>query len=278
MKTLMLLILILCITVPVYAQEDGDPDAEPDITPWDYSDPAGWGDLDNDFSLCGTGNSQSPIDITTANIVFGELPPILFNYQSEPLTLSIRDNSITLTTPIPEAVDTEDESENELPPPATNNSITYNEVVYPLERIVFRSPAEHTIDGDTPDMEIQFVHFDDAGNPAVIVAVLVSEFDTENLLFTPLLENLPEEFDPDVGLDATVNINPADLLPVDRTYLTYEGSLSTPPCTESIDWLLLDGIQGLSGNQIDTFTAIVEDNVRPIQERGNRPLNYSAPQ
>jgi hypothetical protein len=116
-------------------------------------------------------------------------------------------------------------------------------------------------------MEVHFVHQNDAGGLAVVGAWL--ESGSENEAFAPVFNNLPAaESEPEAVADATVNAD--ELLPADRSYYRFNGSLTTPPCSENVKWIMLNEPIELSQAQIDAFTAIFNDNYRPVQPFNDR--------
>lgn len=224
-----------------------DPPAAP---PWSYegdSGPANWGQLDPSFSLCDEGQAQSPIDLTNAATL--NLSDIEFTYA--PSALNIFNNGHTI------------EVEYD-----AGSQIIYNEIAYSLKQFHFHSPSEHTLNGQPAAMEVHLVHQDAVGNLAV-VGVLLVEGEQDNPAYAPIFQNLPTE----VGEPSPMGqINAADLLPEEATFYTYLGSLTTPPCSQGVRWLVLTQPVALSAAQIESFRAIVAGNARPVQALNQRDL------
>ncbi|MEP7284179.1 MAG: carbonic anhydrase family protein [Chloroflexota bacterium] len=217
---------------------------------WTYEGDTGpqhWGDLDPKFAVCAQGRAQSPIDIAAPQGV--NLADVAINYQ--PTALNVVNTGETIKINYD-----------------AGSSIVYNEITYNLVQFHFHHPSEHTIKGKAFDLELHLVHQNAAGNLAVI-GVLITKGKTDNPAFAPIFDNLPAQ----AGSTAVaVKLNAADLLPKDRRYYTYLGSLTTPPCTQGVRWLLLTTPIELSEKQIQTFSTIFHLNARPVQALNNRDV------
>jgi carbonic anhydrase len=232
---------------PVEAQAaTGTPQAEE----WSYEGDMGpqhWGDLDPSFARCSQGHAQSPIDISAPQGV--KLTDLVFNYG--PTALSVINTGETIKINYD-----------------AGSSLVYNEITYKLLQFHFHHPSEHTINGKAFDLELHLVHQDAAGNLAVI-GVLITKGQADNPAYAPIFDNLPA-----LAGSKAVNgkLNAMDLLPSDRHYYTYIGSLTTPPCTQGVRWLLLTTPIELSQKQIDAFSTIFHLNARPVQPINNRDV------
>lgn len=218
---------------------------------WGYEGEEGpnhWGELDETFALCSEGHAQSPIDLT--NSIGVNLVNISFDYHET--TLNIFNNGHTIQVNYD-----------------TGSSITYNETTYELLQFHLHHPSEHTVDGQPADMELHFVHRDESGNLAVVgVLLMASEENNDN--YAVVFDNLPtEEGEPQAG---DLIVNAADLLPDSTAYFTYSGSLTTPPCSQGVRWLVLDTPVELAQSQIEAFAHIFELNARPTQALNTRDL------
>lgn len=228
-------------------------DATPAPAPahWTYEGeegPDAWGDLDSNYALCSTGRAQSPIDVSGAEAV--GLQDIRFNYQ--PSDLNIFNNGHTIQANYD-----------------AGSSITYNENEYQLVQLHFHHPSEHTIAGQAFDMELHLVHRDANGNLAV-VGILLQKGDADNAALAPVFDNLPAEAgDPQ---SAGVQINASAFLPENHLFYTYTGSLTTPPCSQGVRWLLLETPVTISEAQFEAFASLFEMNARPVQPLNNRDL------
>ena len=214
---------------------------------WGYEGeegPAHWGELSPDFALCSTGKEQSPVDIPALTSLNEE--SVAFNYR--PTAVNILNNGHTIQVNYDEG-----------------SSIEVDSTKYNLLQFHFHGPSEHTLNGQYYDMEMHLVHQNAAGGLAVVGVFI--ERGSEKQAFAPVWNNLPtEESEPEMIGGASVNAG--DLLPANRAYYRYNGSLTTPPCSEGVKWFVLSTPIELSGAQIDAFEAIMHDNNRPVQ-----PLN-----
>jgi carbonic anhydrase len=211
---------------------------------WSYEGDTGpdhWGNLSPDFAACATGAEQSPIDIP-ANAALNPAD-IAFNYQ--PSAVNIFNNGHTIQVNYDQG-----------------SSIALNGVRYDLLQFHFHAASEHAIGGQHDPMEIHFVHRNAQGGLAVIAVLLRSG--SENAAYAPLFQHLPQQVgQPAPVAPATVDANA--LLAAQRTYWRYNGSLTTPPCTEGVKWLVMNTPVEVSDAQIATFTAIFQHNQRPVQ-------------
>ena len=219
---------------------------------WGYEDDGGpgeWADLAPEFVICGEGKAQSPIDIRDA--VETALVDIEFHYGET--ANKIVNNGHTIQVDVD-----------------AGSHIVYNGIIYELLQFHFHAPSEHTIAGEAAAMEIHFVHKDRNSDNLAVVGILLNEGDGENEAYAPIIDNMPTE----AGAADMVGENIAldSLLPESRGYFTYQGSLTTPPCSEVVRWLLLDTPVTLSAKQIAAYRAIYDGNARPLQPLGERDL------
>lgn len=216
---------------------------------WSYhgnTGPSHWGELEHEFATCALGKYQAPINIERASVRKAELGPIKFDYQ--PSSLKIIDNGHSIQVNYD-----------------AGSSITFGGRQYQLVQFHFHHPSEEKIDGKAFDMVIHLVHQDSEGKLAVI-AVLVREGHANPLIET-LWKHLPKER----GIEQTVGdtrIDATALLPPGREYYRFMGSLTTPPCSEDVTWLVLRNPVQFSGQEVARFAKIFPMNARPVQ-----PLN-----
>ena len=136
---------------------------------------------------------------------------------------------------------------------------------FELEQFHFHHPSEHTLDGAHYPLEVHFVHHGPTG-ALLVLGVLVTE-GAPNPALRVLFDHLPH------GHDATrLSIDPELLIPADRHYLTYDGSLTTPPCTEGVTWIVLATPITASAAQIQAFSALFPHNNRPVMPLHGRRL------
>jgi carbonic anhydrase len=217
---------------------------------WGYegeAGPAAWGNLNPEYTLCSTGTSQSPIDITSATSQ--DLTDISFNYQ--PTNLNILNNGHTIQVNYD-----------------AGSFIELDGVPYELKQFHFHTPSEHTLNGEPFAMEMHLVHQSTDGTLAV-VGVMIRQ-GQEHPAFQPVWANLPLEEGPEQKVSQQLNIN--DLLPAERLTYRYSGSLTTPPCSEGVNWLVLTAPIEMSEAQLAAFKSIFKLNNRPIQPLNERQL------
>jgi len=217
---------------------------------WSYSGdgaPANWGKIDPHFTTCSNGVNQSPIDLT--GFTESELPAIDFKYQ---LTSSdILNNGHAIQANIKHG-----------------SSITVDGKIFDLKQFHFHNPSENKINGKSFPLEAHFVHASEAGELAV-VAVMFKE-EEENKALAELWAKMPQN----VGDKNPINAKNLDaLLPKERDYYRFNGSLTTPPCTEGVRWLVMKKPVTLSKAQIETFKKVMHHhNNRPIQATNARVI------
>lgn len=244
-----ILMSVALFGVLVQGQETPTPTSTPPH--WTYEGeegPENWGELDPAYALCGTGEGQSPIDL--AETIEADITNIEFSYTET--ALNIFNNGHTI------------EVEYD-----AGSSIIYNENTYNLAQFHFHHPSEHTLDGETADMELHLVHKDAAGNLAVVGIMLVID-ETPDADYAVIFDNLPAE--KGAPQPTELKVNAADLLPDALTFYTYSGSLTTPPCSQGVRWLVLDTPVVISEAQAAAFTSIFELNARPVQPLNTRDL------
>ncbi len=235
-------------------QTQGSP-KETDFTNvhWGYSGlgaPENWAKLPGN-ALCGTGKRQSPIDIRGSIRV--DLEPIQFDYRST--GFRITDNGHTIQVDV-----------------AEGNTITVLGRTWQLEQLHFHRPSEERVNGRSYEMSVHLVHRDYANNLAVIAVLM--ERGPEHPVIQTLWNHLP--LDTGLSLEPpNVAIDLMKLLPERRDYYTYMGSLTTPPCTENVLWMVLKEPILVSADQIAIFSRLYPMNARPVQPANNRLIKES---
>lgn len=212
---------------------------------WDYGTvhgPEHWSELSRDYHLCKAGRNQSPVDIRDP--ISADLPVLELTYQ--PTLAKILNNGHTIEVDFNLLV----------------NKLSIGNHDYLLQQIHFHTPSEHHLNGQEFPLEAHFVHRDSQGNLAV-VAVL---FDLGPL--NPSLDSLwallPEE--PGLQKDLTSPLDPASLIPASRDYFRYSGSLTTPPCSEGVLWIVLKNHFTATDQEIAKFAHLVHGhNNRSVQ-------------
>lgn len=221
---------------------------------WTYGGKEGpdhWGELDKSFSACQVGHHQSPIDIRDAKP--GNLPAIQFAYQRSPLHLVNNGHTIQVNY-------------------APGSFITVADKKYQLTQFHFHHPSEERINGKRFEMVAHLVHVNTDGAIAVVAVLL--DPGTANPLLARLWQHLPTKEGPEQRLD-DVPIDAAELLPQDKGYYTFTGSLTTPPCTEDVTWFVMKTPATISKTQADTFGKIYPRDARPVQPLYGREVLVS---
>lgn len=234
--------------------------ASPRPVHWGYSGenaPSAWATLDPAYAMCGTGTSQSPV-----NIVKQE--------NTDERTLKIDYLSTSFTIAHNEHVDEIINNGHTIQiTPKEGSTITINGKVFHLKQFHFHTPSEHTIDGKHAPMEMHMVHQSDDKSLAVIG--LLCEEGAENKNFTNLISVLPNA--PGASQqheDVTIDIR--SFLPASLSAYHYIGSLTTPPCTENVEWYVLKNRTTLSADQITAFSSRLKNNNRPVQSLNDRTV------
>lgn len=230
-----------------------EPTPAPPPVPWSYrgaGGPQGWGELKPEFALCKSGQRQSPIDIRGGLAV--DLEPVKFNYQDSPF--GVIDNGHTVQANV-----------------GAGNTIELLGRRFELLQLHFHRPSEERIDGRQFEMSMHMLHKDAQGRLAM-VAVLFDRGPAQPVV-QKVLNNLPLEKGQELA--ARVPLDPMELLPTDRRYYTYMGSLTTPPCSEGVQWVVMRQPVSLSPEQIELFERIHPENARPLQEASGRRILQS---
>jgi len=241
---------IICCTL-VMAAASAAQEHHPAEHVWDYGEsrgPSHWGELKPEFAPCKDGHRQSPIDIR--NPQKADLPPIQFEYKPSPL--HIIDNGHTVMI-------------NYSP----GSFISVGDKKYALKQFHFHRPSEEKINGNDFEMVVHLVHADDEGKLAV-VAVLLQKGE-DNPLVHELWNDLPKEKEKEEFLDS-VKIDVAGLLPADRGYYSFQGSLTTPPCSENVTWFVLKHPVTISAAEIEQFSKLYRHDARPTQPLYDRAV------
>jgi len=218
---------------------------------WGYSGDHGpdhWGQLAADFQACATGGLQSPIDIEEPLETISE--PLVIRYTPAPL--EVVNNGHTIQANLPDG-----------------STLQHKGKLFKLIQFHFHTPSENRIRGKAFPMELHMVHKGDAGQ-LYVIGVLMAE-GKENEILTSIWKNLP-------GPDGKVSIeslDPANLLPTRRDYYSFTGSLTTPPCSEGVNWLVMAEATWVSRRQIDSFRSLFPGNARPPQKRAHRAIHFS---
>jgi carbonic anhydrase len=220
---------------------------------WSYEGeggPQAWGQLKPEFRTCGTGRRQSPIHIEDAITLQGPAEAIQFNYQ--PSSGTVINNGHTIQVDV-----------------YGDNFITVRGSTYKLIQFHFHHPSEERINYKAYSMVAHLVHRNPDGQLAV-VGVLMDPGEANNLI-NQVWTYMPLDAGDKVRMpEGVVDLNL--LLPQDQRYYQFLGSLTTPPCTEGVLWMVLKRPMTLSREQLKLFGQLYPNNARPVQPVNGRPI------
>jgi carbonic anhydrase len=215
--------------------------------------------MNSEWSLCAEGREQSPIDLTNATET--ELPAVTIDTPSEQEVEVLNQAGVIH----------ELDNGHTIQVNSKVGTMTVGDEIYALLQFHFHAPSEHTVDGEHSPMEMHFVHQAEDGALAV-VGVMIDE-GTQNPGIAPLWAQLPEA----PGTETTVEIPAgfADYIfpDVGTGYYHYDGSLTTPPCSQGVKWYVRKTRTQLSKDQIAAFAAVYGHNNRRVQARNERTLH-----
>jgi len=220
---------------------------------WAYEGKEGpkeWGTLDSSYAACSVGKTQSPIDIKGAKKT--DLPALNFSYHAVPLRIINNGHTIQVNY-------------------APGSTLSVGEKLYTLQQFHFHHPSEEHVNGKEFPLVAHLVHADADGH-LVVIAVLF-ELGNANSLIETLWENIPAV--KEKPHDSSISIQAQDLIPSERSYFTYAGSLTTPPCSEGVSWYVLNSHTTISPQQLTAFAKIYPMNARPIQPTNGREILLS---
>lgn len=237
--------------------EPATPHAEPH---WSYEradGPAHWADLSDDWAGCDTGAAQSPIDLPNP-ATLENVPDLGGATLTDDRTFTLAASAVSGTIA---------DNGHALQFTAADDVVTssYEDEDYRLLQFHAHSAAEHSVDGVRAPVEFHFVHEDDDGELLVVGAFGI--VGAENPALSPLVAAATS------GVDVPATVTLGSLLPMQSGYSAYTGSLTTPPCSEEVQWIVLDTPLPLSETQLDALTAVHDDNFRPTQPLGDRQID-----
>jgi carbonic anhydrase len=221
---------------------------------WGYTGkygPGGWSKIGNENQVCAMGQTQSPIDINENSAKKDKsLPQLIFSYLGIPLKIWNNGHTIQVNYP-------------------KGSNVKIGSVTYDLLQFHFHTPSEHALDGKRADMEVHFVNAKEDGSLAVVGVLMKKGKKNESL--EALFDHLPKKEGPEETV-ADAKLNPMDFLPKDNEYYTYQGSLTTPPCSERVSWFVMKDEIEVSSDQIKKFRKIFAMNARPLQALSKRVI------
>jgi carbonic anhydrase len=214
---------------------------------WGYqgaNGPDQWGRLSSAYALCGSGRNQSPIDLRDQQAVGTQgLPDLDIVYREVPLKILHTGKTVQVNFPL-------------------GSYLQLNRSRYELMHYRFHTPSEHHKEGFAYPLEIQFMHRNGDGH-WVNLAVLFQEGEP-NPHLARVLSRLPK-VEGKAFLHTDVKLNPAYFLPANTEFYKYSGSLTTPPCSEGVNWMVFKQPIEASARQIQQLSSVMGDNARPVQ-------------
>jgi carbonic anhydrase len=241
---------LLCLGLVASTRAAAD-DASPY---WGYKGAAGpshWAGLRADYEACKLGKVQSPIDIRGAKMA--DLPAIEFSYQASPLHLINNGHTIQVNVP-------------------PGSFITVGGKRFDLLQFHFHHPSETKLGGQAFPLELHLVHKDADGRLAVVGVLLADG--KANPTLAGIFKYIPKEKEKDTAPDGAT-VDPSGLLPTNRAYYTFPGSLTTPPCSEDVTWFVLRTPVRVSKHEVNAFAAEYPLNARPDQPLNGRAVQMS---
>jgi carbonic anhydrase len=218
---------------------------------WGYSGAEGpehWGELSPEFAACSEGKNQSPIDLT--GFIESDLKPLGIHYQAGGEEILNNGHTVQVNY-------------------APGSKISVDDHEFELKQYHFHAPSENLIDGKSYPMEAHLVHSDEDGNLTVIAVMFVEGEANESL--AQAWAQMPEKAGERRNLSSRLAAE--GILPADRDYFRYGGSLTTPPCSEGVRWLVMKQSVTASKPQIEKFVHIMDHpNNRPVQQVNARPV------
>ena len=231
--------------------------AEQSHAHWGYDGkdgPRAWATLSPEYAECGRGSRQSPIDLPiAAGPEAPRAPAAEMKVYHHEHSVDVSNNGHTVTVSYDDG-----------------DQLALGESVYPLVQYHFHTPSEHTFAGQHFPGELHLVHRAANGQLAVVGVML--ESGTHNAAFDAVVGHLPST----AGASEHVDRVPVDidaLLPASRQAFRYAGSLTTPPCSEGVEWLVLRAPAGIDPQQLQSLAAVLQHNNRDTQALHGRAVS-----
>ena len=221
---------------------------------WTYhgeESPIEWCELDPTFVKCCEGAEQTPVPIDSRSAENAQLSPLLFDYLAADMVATNNGHTVQVNVP------------------AGTSSLTVNGTTYNLLQFHWHTPSEHFLDGEEYPIEMHLVHKSTEGK-LLVVGVFIKE-GAANAELNKIFSVMPGIGSPDVNL---TNIDVNKMLPALKWSYRYDGSLTTPPCTEGVKWNVLATPITATKEQIELFTSVFHGAEFPDgNRRGLKPLN-----
>lgn len=223
--------------------------AKAEGTQWSYdgaANPGKWGELDPKFKACSVGGEQSPVDLKGA--IKADAGNLVLSWKAE--AFQVVNNGHTIQANGGDA-----------------SSLMLDGKPYAMKQFHFHAPSEHALNGERSDMEVHFVHASPEG-PLTVVGVFLKA-GAANPVFAAVMADAPAA---EGAAKATSSVDPLKMLPTSRNLFRYQGSLTTPPCSEIVNWVVMEAPVEVGGAELAAFTKLFPNNARPLQPLGRRFL------
>lgn len=217
---------------------------------WGYgkhNGPKEWGKLDESYKACRIGVSQSPINVLSKSSKKAS-NELSVSYQNDSKDIVNNGHSLQVNF-------------------SQGSEVSFKNTKYKLVQLHFHTPSENKVDGKSYPLEMHLVHQNDKGE-LLVIAVFFQQ-GKENSALKTIIKNAPKKVNENVALK---DLNPNALMPNSHAYYAFEGSLTTPPCSEQVQWVVLKKSLQASKQQISDLHAILHDNARNIQPLNNRKI------
>lgn len=226
---------------------------------WSYSGAAGpehWAELDPAWALAAAGRAQSPIDIATAAAAKWPGPVAECHFAATGFT--VENNGCTVR----------------IVPTSADGFVVLDGAKYVFQQAHFHAPSEHKLDGRSFPMEMHLVSADDAGGVAAIGLFIAPGAVNEPL--REIFDHVAALTTPGLGYQTVEPVDLSGLIPTGSRVFRYDGSLTTPPCTEGVKWVVYEKPIELSASQIGAFSSVYDGNARPVQPPNGRIVKISS--
>jgi carbonic anhydrase len=218
---------------------------------WGYlgiEGPEHWALLTKEYATCETGSKQSPIDIPVQGLSHRQ-ETLDFHYKASELHELNNGHTVQISH-------------------TTGCNVALNKHTYNLRQFHFHEPSEHHLDGIAFPMEMHLVHQDKTGH--ILVIAVMMEIGKEHPALKNIWDWLPDQIGKETSVPIQVSLR--EILPASTEHYSYSGSLTTPPCSEGVQWIVLTEPIKISEQSLKKFSAIIGDNARPVQPLGNRHI------
>ncbi len=239
----------LCLAAPAFAENAPAAHAAPHWTYGGKEGPKHWGELAGNYTTCKIGQHQSPIDIKPRTAAHLDKKDFVVTYNATDVSAVNNGHTVQAT-----------------PAAGSDEMVTFKGEGYKLAQFHFHHPSEHTVTGKSYPLEMHLVNTNASGG-ITVVGVFIKR-GAENKALAPLFSNLPS-----ANAAATpAKIDISTLLPKNQKAVVYSGSLTTPPCSEQVNWIVMERPIEMSKAQIAAFTKLFPDNHRPVQKLNKRQI------